>query len=166
MCVGQGRRAHTGRRVLTLVLSVRTCLATTESFATWPTANAGATGVAGACVAGYSGAPTRSCGLDGVFSAISSPCTRTSSCTDTHRQGARGAQTCPRCQSCRARRSTRRRLPRGPRRSRARRRLAPVWLATLALPRAPASWMARGALLRRRARVRRSDTLGRDMQEN
>ena len=50
-----------------------------DGNAAWPTSFAGTDSVAGTCVSGYTGAPTRSCSITGSFGAIQNACTRTSS---------------------------------------------------------------------------------------
>jgi hypothetical protein len=53
----------------------RNCTAETASNAAWPQATSGST-AAGTCVAGWTGAPLRACGLDGVWSStVTNPCT-------------------------------------------------------------------------------------------
>ena len=44
--------------------------------ALWPTANSMTTGVPGECVEGWQGTPLRNCSADGLYSAVSNPCTK------------------------------------------------------------------------------------------
>jgi hypothetical protein len=52
-----------------------TCASLTEGNAFWSTQVAGSSSVSGTCVAGYAGAPTRSCSITGVWSSIADGCT-------------------------------------------------------------------------------------------
>ena len=60
---------------LTAVCTRNICSGTTEGNAVWAQTNS-LESVAGQCIPGFSGAPTRSCNADGVFGAIVNTCTQ------------------------------------------------------------------------------------------
>lgn len=58
------------------MLAEITCPARIEVTTVWPSGIPG-TFTQGSCSAGYNGAPTRACNIDGSWGAVSNPCTRT-----------------------------------------------------------------------------------------
>ena len=80
-----------GSSFLNAIAAAITCPAVTvpENNATFPKTNAGSINVAGTCVTGYSGAPTRTCGNTATFPGTWTTGSNNVACTRT-REGARG----------------------------------------------------------------------------
>ena len=66
------------------------CAASADAQASWPSTASGTNNVVGTCDLGWTGAPTRSCGLTGSWSTVSGSCTRMS-CSATDDAGAQAS---------------------------------------------------------------------------